>query len=101
MLDYCRERHIVIQAYSPLGRTERLNDDRLVEIAESYGKTPAQVVIRWNLQLGVVPLPKANTQDHLEENFRVFDFEVSDEDMAELNDLNEQWSSLGRSLQYI
>ena len=101
MLDHCRGRHIVIQAYSPLGRAERLNDDRLVEIAESYGRTPAQVVIRWNLQLGIVPIPKANTQDHLEENLGVFDFGVSEQDMAQLNDLNEQWSSLGRTLQYI
>jgi 2,5-diketo-D-gluconate reductase A len=101
MLDYCRERHIVIQAYSPLTRGERLNDLMLGKLAAEYGKTSAQLVIRWNLQLGVVPLPKASTPDHLEENLRVFDFELSDEDMTKLNDLNEQWSSLGRTLQYI
>jgi 2,5-diketo-D-gluconate reductase A len=101
MLDYCRERHIVIQAYSPLTRGARLNDHRLGKIAADYGKTSAQVVIRWNLQLGVVPLPKANTPDHVKENLRVFDFELNDEDMAKLNDLNEQWSSLGPRLQYL
>jgi diketogulonate reductase-like aldo/keto reductase len=101
MLDYCRERHIVIQAYSPLTRAERLNDQRLGKIAADYGKTSAQLVIRWNLQLGVVPLPKANTPDHLEENLSVFDFEVGDEDMTKLNNLNEQWSSLGPRLQYL
>ena len=101
MLDYCRERHIVIQAYSPLTRGERLNDFMLGKLAADYGKTSAQLVIRWNLQLGVVPLPKANTPDHLEENLRVFDFELSDEDMTKLNDLNEQWSSLGPRLQYL
>jgi len=101
MLNYCRARHIVIQAYSPLTRVERLNDHNLGKIAADHGKTSAQLIIRWNLQLGVVPLPKANTPDHLEENLRVFDFEISDEDMAKLSDLNEQWSSLGPSLQYV
>jgi 2,5-diketo-D-gluconate reductase A len=73
----------------------------LGKLAADYGKTSAQLVIRWNLQLGVVPLPKASTPDHLEENLRVFDFELSDEDMTKLNDLNEQWSSLGPTLQYL
>jgi diketogulonate reductase-like aldo/keto reductase len=101
MLEYCRNAEIVIQAYSPLTRVERLDDDRLTGIAGEYGKTPAQVLIRWNLQLGTVPLPKANRQNHLEENLDVFDFELSNAHMEQLNELNEQWSSLGRSLQYV
>jgi 2,5-diketo-D-gluconate reductase A len=101
MLDYCREGHIVIQSYSPLTRGDRLNDPRLSKIAADHGRTSAQVVIRWNLQLGVVPLPKANSWDHLEENLRVFDFDLNDEDMADLKDLNEQWSSFGPKLQYL
>lgn len=100
MLDYCRERRIVIQAYSPLTRTRRLDDAKLVEIGDACNKTPAHVLIRWSLQSGVVPIPKANRRDHLEENLDVFDFELTDEQMAALNDLNEEWSSLGRSLQY-
>lgn len=101
MLDYCRRRGMVIQAYSPLTRTERLNDDGLTELARDYGKTPAQLLIRWNIQLGVVPLPKANRRNHLEENLGVFDFEVTEAHMEELNERNEQWSSLGPSLQYV
>ncbi|NED98561.1 aldo/keto reductase [Phytoactinopolyspora halotolerans] len=100
MLDYCRDREIVIQAYSPLTRTERLDDRRLNEIAASYDKTPAQLLIRWDLQLGVVPIPKANDPAHLAENLDVFDFEISDEHMEELNRLNEHWSSLGQSPMY-
>lgn len=94
MLEYCDDRGIIIQAYSPLTRTERLDDERLRDIASEYGKTPAQIAIRWNLQLGVVPLPKANSEDHLVENLDVFDFEISDDDMASLNNLNEHFSSL-------
>ena len=95
MLDYARERGIVIQAYSPLTRSDRLNDEELDAIAERHGKSPAQIVLRWNLQRGTVPLPKANQRHHLEENLDLFDFELSDEDMATLNSLNEKYSALG------
>jgi len=101
MLRYCREREIVIQAYSPLTRTRRIDDSRLRAIALAHGKTQAQVVIRWNLQHGVVPLPKANRHEHLVENFDVFDFELTDAEIEELGALNEQYSSLGSSLAYV
>lgn len=99
MLDYCREHEIAIQAYSPLTRAKRLDDERLGAVAARYGRSPAQLLIRWCLQLGVVPLPKANRLDHVRENLAVFDFEISDADMGELNGLNERWSALGM-LQY-
>jgi diketogulonate reductase-like aldo/keto reductase len=69
-------------------------------MAAQYGKTPAQLLIRWNLQLGTVPLPKANQIDHQKENLAVFDFEIADEEMELLSNLNENYSSLG-SLPYI
>ena len=100
MLEFCRENQIVIMAYSPLTRGKKLGDEALVEIAERCGKTPAQVIIRWNLQHGVVPIVKANDMDHVRENLDVFDFELSDDDMATLNGLNEGFSSLG-SLPYL
>jgi len=95
MLRYCQERSIAIQAYSPLTRTKRLGDRVLQAIAARYDKTPAQLLIRWNLQLGTVPLPKANRRRHLEENIAVFDFEIASDDMESLNALNERYSSLG------
>jgi 2,5-diketo-D-gluconate reductase A len=100
MLDYCTERGIVIQAYSPLTRAERLADERLEEIAGAYAKTAAQLLLRWSIQLGAVPLPKANRHDHLVENLDVFDFEIGDEHMDELTALNERHSALGTTLQY-
>lgn len=96
MLRYAKENDIVIQAYSPLTRTKRLADERLSAIARTCGKSPAQVLIRWNLQRGTVPLPKANQKQHLEENLDVFDFEIRNEDMDRLDRLNEHYSSLGR-----
>jgi 2,5-diketo-D-gluconate reductase A len=100
MRDYCRKNHIVIQAYSPLTRAQRLDDEALAEIAARHGKSPAQVLIRWNLQNGTVPIPKANQVRHLEENLSVFDFVLTGEDMATLNDLNEHYSALG-TLPYV
>lgn len=101
MLDYCRERGIVIQAYSPLTHAKRLDDDRLPQIAARYGSTPAQLLLRWPLQKGVVPLPKANRQEHVVENLGAFEFRISDEDMEKLGGLNEHYSSLGSSLAYV
>jgi 2,5-diketo-D-gluconate reductase A len=100
MLEGCRDRGIVIQAWSPLTRTRRLDDDRVVDLAARYGKSPAQLLLRWNLQLGTVPLPKANQRGHLVENLDVFDFEIDREHLAELDRLNEHYSALG-SLSYV
>src|SRR4051812_12836214 len=100
MLDFCHDNDIVIQAWSPLTRGARLNDDKLAAMAARYGRTPAQLLIRWNLQLGVVPLPKANHAGHQRENLHVFDFEITQLDMAKLRTLNEHWSALGQ-LQYV
>jgi diketogulonate reductase-like aldo/keto reductase len=100
MLDFCHDNGIVIQAWSPLTRGDRLNDDKLANMAARYGRTPAQLLIRWNLQLGVVPLPKSNLVQHLHDNLRVFDFEIAPQDMARLRALNEHYSALDR-LQYL
>jgi diketogulonate reductase-like aldo/keto reductase len=99
MLTFCQQHKIIIQAYSPLTRTKRLDDQSLNTIATKYNKTPAQLLLRWNLQRGTVPLPKANQRGHLNENIRVFDFDISKQDMASINGLNERYSSLG-SLPY-
>jgi 2,5-diketo-D-gluconate reductase A len=95
MLDFCFDNHIVIQAWAPLTRGRRLNDDKLTSMAARYGRTPAQLLIRWNLQLGVVPLPKANHPQHQQENIEVFDFEIRQMDMVKMRTLNEHYSSTG------
>jgi 2,5-diketo-D-gluconate reductase A len=95
MLDFCFDNHIVIQAWAPLTHGLRLNDDKLTSMAARYGRTPAQLLIRWNLQLGVVPLPKANHPQHQQENIEVFDFEIRQMDMVKMRTLNEHYSSMG------
>ncbi len=94
MLDFCTESEIVIQAYSPLTHGRRLTDETLDSVALKHQKTPAQVLIRWSLQIGTVPIVKANQLHHLEENLQVFDFELDEDDMRILTTINEHYSSL-------
>jgi 2,5-diketo-D-gluconate reductase A len=94
MLSYCRGQQIVLQAYSPLTRGKRLKDERLAEIAARHRKSPAQVILRWNLQHGVVPIPKAYREDHQRDNLAIFDFSLDEADMGVLDALNEHFSAL-------
>lgn len=91
LLDFCNRHQIVLEAYSPLTKGIRLNDSRIRAIAEQYQKSPAQILIRWALQHGVVVLPKSANPQRIEENANVYDFSISDTDMAELNALSENW----------
>ncbi len=81
------EHDILSQAYSPLGTGTILDNDVLNHIARQYDKSVAQVAIRWSLQKGFNPLPKSVTPSRIEENFNVFDFELSDADMAAIDAL--------------
>ena len=89
LLDFCRRHGIVVEAYSPLTRGRRLRDPRLREMGAKYGRTPAQILIRWALQHGLVVIPKSSRRKRQEENARVFDFELSPPDMAWLDGLGE------------
>jgi len=100
MLNFCDANGIVLQAYSPLTRGKRLADERLAAIARKYGKTQAQVIIRWNLQHGVACIPKAYREDHQRENIDVFDFTLDAIDMAALDGMNEHFSALEK-LEYL
>ncbi len=100
LIEHHRGAGIVLQAYSPLTRAERLEDAMLIEIGRRHGKTPAQVLVRWNLQKGSVPLPKANHEAHFRENLDVFDFDLDERDLERLDGLNDRWSALG-SLPYV
>lgn len=70
------------EAWSPLGKGATFADPAITAIAETHGRSPAQVVVRWHLQLGNIVIPKSVTQERIEENFDVFDFELSPDEMA-------------------
>jgi diketogulonate reductase-like aldo/keto reductase len=89
LLNYCKKRDIQLQAYTPLVRGQRMDDPRLVALANKYGKTPAQIILRWALQHGVSTIPKSANQARLKENFDVFDFEISSADLTQMDAFNE------------
>ena len=87
--NYCSDNGIVVQAWSPLMRSGALNMDSLVAIAAKYGVTVAQLILRWNAQSGVSTLPKTTKKARMIENFSIFDFEISDEDMRAIDALDQ------------
>ena len=85
--DYCRANDIVVEAYSPLGRGKMLENETLQAIAAHYGKSTAQLCLRWCLQHDVIPLPKSSDPVRMRQNTEIFDFAISDEDMAAIDSL--------------
>ncbi|MHA1476729.1 MAG: aldo/keto reductase [Promethearchaeota archaeon] len=87
--DYCDNKGIRLEAYSPLTRGKKLKDSKLMDIAKKYNKSSAQILIRWGLQHEVIEIPKSSKEDHIIENSKVFDFTISEDDMALLDKFNE------------
>jgi diketogulonate reductase-like aldo/keto reductase len=85
---YCSENSIAVTAWSPLGRGGVLTDETLVRIGEQYGKSAAQVTLRWHLQNDIIIIPKSVTPSRIQENAAIFDFELSVEDMAQIDAVN-------------
>ena len=77
------EHGIATEAWSPIAQGAVLDDPTIVEIAEAHGKTPAQVVLRWHIQLGNIVFPKSVTPSRIKENFEIFDFELTDADIGD------------------
>lgn len=86
-VEFCKEQEITVEAWSPLGRGELIFDELLMGLAEKYGSTVAQLIIRWVMQHDIVPLVKSTKQSRIEENFQVFDFEISSEDMQRIDEM--------------
>jgi len=93
LIEYCHKKEIMVTAYSPLGslgeeKFRPISDKKIITFAKKHGKTPAQILIRWSIQNGLVCIPKSTTPERIMENGNVFDFELSDEEMNEINSLN-------------
>lgn len=87
--DFCAKHEIFVEAWSPLQQGgEVLNEEIIQKIAKDHGKSPAQIVLRWHLQNNTIVIPKSVTPARIEENFNVFDFELSANEMEEINKLN-------------
>ncbi|NMB42751.1 MAG: aldo/keto reductase [Clostridiales bacterium] len=81
IIEYCRQRNILLEAYCPLARGNLFKNKVLLELANKYEKSVAQLIIRWHLQKGSLPLPKSVSPSRIKENINVFDFEISEDDM--------------------
>lgn len=88
LLEFCKAEGIQMEAWSPLKQGELLSEPTIVEIAEKHKKSPAQVILRWDLQNGVVTIPKSVKEHRIIENADIFDFELSAEEMDRLTSLN-------------
>merc|ERR1719499_1026873 len=103
LLKYCNENGMVMTAYSPLGSPDRpwaskddpslLQDENLAKIATQYGKTPAQILIRFAVDRGIVVIPKSVTPSRIEQNLSVGDFKLSDDDISVIMNFNKNWHS--------
>lgn len=88
LLHYCQEHNIQLEAWSPLGRGRMLDEPTLKELAAKYKKTVAQIILRWDLQSGIVTIPKSVKEHRIIENGNIFDFELSNEDIEIIDSLD-------------
>lgn len=88
LVEYSKAKGMVVEAYSPLGLGELLNNPTIKQIADQLGKSTAQILVRWSLQKGLLPLPKSNHQEYIQANGQIFDFELNDQNMQLLDTLN-------------
>jgi 2,5-diketo-D-gluconate reductase A len=89
LVEACRERKVAVEAYSPLGTGRHLSDETVERVAQRVARTPAQVLLRWCVQHELVLIPKSTHRERIEENAQIFDFVLSDGDMAELDACDE------------
>ncbi|KAI0461898.1 hypothetical protein LJB42_004502 [Komagataella kurtzmanii] len=88
LVDFCHKNEILTEAYSPLARGGRFNEQAVKSIAKNKGVTPAQVLLRWSIQKGHIPIPKTQTMGRLPENIDVFGFELNDQEIGQLDHPN-------------
>jgi diketogulonate reductase-like aldo/keto reductase len=86
--NFCKGNGIQLEAWSPLMQGHLLTNPTIVELSKTYNKTPSQIILRWDLQHGVVTIPKSIHADRIEDNAKIFDFELAEADMVRLDELN-------------
>ncbi|CAG2180651.1 unnamed protein product [Oppiella nova] len=87
LIDYCFQHNIRVTAYSPLGSGSLIGNPTLVDIGKKYEKSSAQVMIRWQIQRGVVAIPKSTKRDRLRDNINVFDFSLTEQEMKTIEEM--------------
>lgn len=86
-VDFCKKKNIVLEAWAPLGKGKMLKNETLIDIAQKYNKSVAQLCLKWCLQNQVIPLPKSENEERMKQNLELFDFEITKEDMDIINNM--------------
>ena len=89
LVKYCQKNNIIVEAWSPLGRSDSLNNKVIKSLSRKYDKTPAQIILRWIVQQNIIPLPKSTTPSRIIENINIFDFELDNDDIELINNIKE------------
>lgn len=88
MVEYCKQNNIQLVAWGPIMRGKVLTEPIMIELSKKYNKTIPQITLRWHIQNGIIPIPKSSNEDRIKENFNIYDFEISKEDMLKIDSLN-------------
>ena len=89
IINYCKDNNIKVVAWSPISRGRVLSNDLMIDLSQKYKKSIVQIVLRWHMQKGVIPIPKSSNENRIKENMDIFDFEISSEDMKAIDSLDE------------
>ena len=89
IINYCKDNNIKVVAWSPISRGRVLSNDLMIDLSQKYKKSIVQIVLRWHMQKGVIPIPKSSNENRIKENMDIFDFEISSEDMKAIDSIDE------------
>ncbi len=89
IINYCKDNNIKVVAWSPISRGRVLSNELMIDLSQKYKKSIVQIVLRWHMQKGVIPIPKSSNENRIKENMDIFDFEISSEDMKAIDSLDE------------
>ena len=89
IINYCKDNNIKVVAWSPISRGRVLSNDLMIDLSQKYKKSIVQIVLRWHMQKGVIPIPKSSNENRIKENIDILDFEISSEDMKAIDSLDE------------
>ncbi len=91
LLSYCKSKGIRIQAYSPILRAKRTEDQPLQTLAKKYSKTPVQIILRWHIEHGTIPIPRSSTRQHMMENIDIFDYSLNECEIEAMDAMDEDF----------
>lgn len=91
--EYCKNKGIQVQSYSPIARMDKklVENQLLISLAKKYNKTVPQIILKWNIQSNIITIPKSGSKIRIKENFDIFDFELSNDELENINSLNENY----------